>query len=73
MGLTLAACFLIPLSGCIATAAIVTVGALSQAGGEDGVVDDEYILTAQIGHDADTVYATALRLIQEWPEIKITR
>jgi len=71
--LSLAACFLIPVSGCITTAAIVTVAALSQAGGEEGVEGDEYILTAQIDRDADEIFNTALRLLQAKPDVKITR
>ncbi len=72
--LLLTAAFLLPLSGCIvaAAASAITAVALTQAAEEQGIPEGDYALTAQISEDADNVYASALRLNEEHPDVTVT-
>lgn len=72
--LLLTVVFLVPLSGCIvaAAASVITAVALAETAEDEAFMEGDYTLTAEVGHDADSVYASALRLNEEHPDVTVT-
>ena len=66
--LILATVLLVSQSGCLVAAAVSAVTAVALMNDEEAG-EPEYALTAEVRHDAKSVYASALRLSQEQPEV----